>query len=146
MLVRVESTVTLADSRGPELDQGALLRLLGEMVWFPTVFRDERYVRWSPIDDRHASAMLEVNGRTVSGRFEFGADDLPATFAAERYRDLGGGKSVLTPFVARLGDFERVDSVLVPFRVVAAWIVDGTTHEYADFEAQQISLDWTVRP
>lgn len=29
MLVSAESSYTLADSRGPELDQGALLRLLG---------------------------------------------------------------------------------------------------------------------
>jgi hypothetical protein len=42
MLVLVESTFTLAASRGPQLDQGALLRLLGEMVWSPTSLLDER--------------------------------------------------------------------------------------------------------
>lgn len=36
MTVKLASTITIADASGPELDQGALVRLLGEMVWFPT--------------------------------------------------------------------------------------------------------------
>lgn len=118
MLVRVESTVTIANSRGPELDQGALLRLLGEMPWMPTAFLDRRYVRWSAIDDHHASATLSVSGRGVTGVLKFGADDLPMTFTAQRYRDVGGGRSVMTPFIGRSSDYRPVSGVLVPFRVV----------------------------
>jgi hypothetical protein len=63
MLVRVESTVTIANSSGPQLDQGALLRLLGEMTWMPTALLDRRFVRWSAVDDHRASATLSINGR-----------------------------------------------------------------------------------
>jgi hypothetical protein len=58
MFVTMESTFTLADSRGPQLDQGALMRLLGEMTWLPTAFLDGRYVRWSAVDEHRASATL----------------------------------------------------------------------------------------
>jgi hypothetical protein len=143
MLVEIESTVTIADSKGPELDQGALLRLLGEMVWFPTAFLDHRYVRWSAIDNQRARATLRLNDRTVSGEFVFGPDDLPASFSAERYRDIGGGKSVLTPFVGGVADFRQVDGVLVPFHVVGAWVIDGETIEYVDFDVRQLEFDWT---
>lgn len=142
MLVTFESTVTLANSSGPQLDQGALLRLLGELAWLPTVFFDHRYIRWAPVDNRRASATLSVNAHTVSGEFTFGPDDLPATFSANRYRDTGGGTSVLTPFVGRVSDFRRVDGVLVPYRVVGAWIVDGQESEYVNFEVQQLEYDW----
>lgn len=142
MLVKVESTVTIANSSGPQLDQGALLRLLGELTWLPTVFLDPRFVRWSPIDDRRATATLHVGGRMVSAEFAFGPDHLPATFSAERYRDVGGGRSVLTPFVGRVSDFRPVESVLVPHRVIGAWIVDGNTIEYANFEVEQLEFDW----
>src|SRR6185437_15125960 len=91
----------------------------------------------------HARATLRVNGRAASGEFEFGTDGLPATFSAERYRDIGAGKSVLTPFVGRLSDFRSVDGVLVPHRVVGAWMVDGKTLEYADFEVRQLEFDRT---
>jgi hypothetical protein len=141
MLVRVESTVTVANSSGPQLDQGALLRLLGEMTWMPTALLDRRYVRWSAIDDHRASATLTINGREVSGVFEFGADDLPTTFTAQRYRDIGSGQSVLTPFVGRSNDCCAVSGVLVPFRVVGAWVVENHPTEYADFALEELAFD-----
>lgn len=142
MWVTMESTVTMANSSGPELDQGALLRLLGEMAWFPTAFLDNAYVTWTAVDNQRAKATLQVNGRTVSGEFVFGADDLPSAFHAERYRDIGGGKSILTPFVGRVGDFRAVESVLVPYRVIGAWTVEDKTVDYANFEVEQIEFDW----
>lgn len=141
MLVSAESSYTIADSRGPELDQGALLRLLGEMAWFPTVLLDDRYVAWTAVDDRHATATLRVNGREVSGLFTFGDDGLPAAFAAERYRDLGKGQSVLTPFTGRTSDFRLVDGMLVPHMMVAAWIIDGDPKEYVRFDVEHIEFD-----
>jgi hypothetical protein len=141
MFVSAESTITLADSSGPELDQGAMLRLLGEMPWFPTALADDRYVRWSPIDDRRAAATLTVGGRTVSGEFSFGADDLPATFSAERYRDVGGGKAVLTPFEGRSSDFRDAGGLLVPHSMVAAWRIDGRLSEYVRFEVDRVEYD-----
>jgi hypothetical protein len=142
MWVTMESTITLANSSGDELDQGALLRLLGEMPWFPTALLDRRYVTWRAVDDRRAIAALTVNGRSVSGEFVFGPDDLPSAFHAERYRDVGGGRSVLTPFVGRLTDFRSVDGVLVPYRVIGAWTVEGQTKEYANFEIERVEFNW----
>jgi hypothetical protein len=141
MLVSAESTITLADSRGPELDQSALLRLLGEMTWMPTALLDDRYVRWSAVDAERARATLEVNGRSVTGELTFGADGLPSEYRAGRYRDVGGGRAVLTPFVGRLSDYRRVGEVLVPHRVVGAWMIDGTAAEYADFDVKTIEFD-----
>jgi len=143
MLVTMESTITIGDTSGPQLDQGAALRLLGEMAWIPTVLLDTRYVTWTAVDDRHAKASLTVNGRSFEGDFEFGADDLPSAFTANRYRDIGGGHSVLTPFVGRVSDFRTVDGVQVPFRVIGAWVIDGTPIDYANFEVDQIAFDWS---
>jgi hypothetical protein len=144
MLVVAESTVTLNDARGPELDQGALLRLLGELAWVPTVYLDDRYVKWSAIDDRRAKATLTVNGREVAARFEFGDDDFPVRFSAERFRDLGGGKSVLTPFLGECRDYRDVDGVIVPHEMVGSWIIDGTPMPYARFRVATIEFDTTA--
>ncbi len=43
MRVLVDSTIPIADARGPEVDQGSALRLLAEMVWYPTALFDARY-------------------------------------------------------------------------------------------------------
>jgi len=60
MRVLLDSTVAIADAQGPELDQGAALRLLAEMVWYPSALFDSRYVSWSAIDERRATGMLRA--------------------------------------------------------------------------------------
>jgi len=143
MLVLAESTFTLADVAGPEMDQGALLRLLAELPWMPTVFLDDRHVTWAALDDGRARATLRVNGREVAGMFEFGADGLPAAFAADRPRDTGGGESVLTPWCGRYADYRAIDGLLLPHDLVAAWQIDGREIPYARFQVERLELDAT---
>ena len=71
----------------------------------------------------------------------FGADALPMAFAAERYRDVGGGESVLTPFTGRLSDYRLVSGGLLPFHVVAAWVVENQPIEYVDFVVEELAFD-----
>ncbi len=140
MRIVAASTWTLADLRGPELDQGALVRLLGELTWVPSALLDARHVRWSPVDERSARARLEVGGRVVEATFHFGDDGLPDRFDAERYREVGG-RGVLTPFTGHLGDYREVDGVRVPFRLEAAWSVDGQEQPYARWEVERLEPD-----
>lgn len=140
MRIVAASTWTLADLRGPELDQGALLRLLGELTWIPSALVDPRHVTWVPVDARTARAVLRVGGRAVEATFHFGEDGLPERFTAERYRDVGG-RGVLTPFTGRCADYREVEGVRVPFRVEAAWTIEGREQPYARWEVERIDLD-----
>jgi hypothetical protein len=140
MLVQVASTWTIADVRGPEMDAGALLRLLAEMVWFPTAFLDERHVTWSPVDDAHARATLRVGDREVAATFRFGADGLPAGVVADRHRDVNG-TGVLTPWTGEYGDYREVGGLRVPFRSEVSWIVDGRAQPYARWVFDRLEYD-----
>ncbi|GEJ58524.1 DUF6544 family protein [Anaeromyxobacter diazotrophicus] len=141
MLVKLASTVTLQRARGAALDQGALLRLLGELAWMPTAFLDARHLRWEAIDADHARATLAVGGRAVTATFAFGPDGLMTGMSGERERDLGGGRSVKTPFHGASGDFRPVDGVLVPFHMEASWIIEGRPFPYARFEVEEVAFD-----
>ena len=141
MLVSVESTFTLADSKGPGMDQGALLRLLAEMPWMPTALFDERYVTWTSVDDRRAGARLRVSGREVAGVFRFGTDGLITAFTADRHRDLGAGQSVLTPWSGQYQDYREIEGMMVPHSVVVSWNVDGQDTPYARFSVERLEFD-----
>jgi hypothetical protein len=140
MLVRAASTIPLGDSRGPEMDQGALQRLLGEMTWFPTALLDERYVTWAPLDDASALATLRVGGREVSVTFHFGADGLPTRVTADRFRDVEG-RGVPTPWSGGSADFREVGGLWLPFRMTGFWHVDGRERQYVDFEVEAVEFD-----
>lgn len=141
MLVAAESVIGLIDARGSGIDQGALLRLLGEMIWLPTALFDTRYVQWSPVGDRRARATLRVDGLAVAGEFEFDQEGLPVAFFANRYRDLGDGTQALTPFSGSYADYREVDGLLVPFEISGQWHVGDQILPYASFKVERLDYD-----
>jgi hypothetical protein len=140
MHVEAASTFTIIDSDGPEIDQGALVRLLGEMVWFPSALFDGRFVAWTPLDARSARATIRVDGQEASCAFGFDENGLPRAVSTDRFRDAENG-AVLTPWSVENEDFRDVDGFLVPHRSVVSWHVDGRAMSYADFRIEHIEYD-----
>ena len=139
MRVLLDSTLTLADARGPEIDQGSALRLLAEMVWFPTALFDSRYVTWSAVDATHAVATLRFGEREVSATFEFGPDGLPARVTAERAMDKRG----LQPWGGTYRDWRKVSGMLVPFEATVSWHLQAGPFVYAHWLIEAMDYDVT---
>ena len=78
MRVLLDDTVSLADVRGPELEQGSALRLLAEMPWYPTSLFDARTVTWSAIDGDHACCRFSRSSTGCPSRmFVMGRTRIP---------------------------------------------------------------------
>src|SRR5690348_14483325 len=83
------SLVTVAHEHGGELDQGAMLRYLGEIIWFPAGAISP-YIAWSPIDATHAQATMAWRGTTASAVFTIDGEGRPVDVSADRYSDAKG--------------------------------------------------------
>jgi hypothetical protein len=136
MRVLLEDIFTLADTRGPQLDQGDALRLLAEMVWYPTALFDPSTVTWSAIDASHARATLQLEQLSVSAVFEFGADGLPFAVTAERCND----KAELRPWGGTYRDWRVVGGMRVPFECEVSWQT-SPPFVYAHWRVESIELD-----
>jgi hypothetical protein len=141
MLVCLASTLRLFDRTGPALDQGAMLRLLSDLVLLPSVLLDARYVTWSPVDERQARATLTVGQTSVAGVFEFDDRGLPRRFSAERYRDTGHGDAVLSLWSGEYADYRRVHGWLVPHHFIGYWHEGHQRLPYADFVIEAPEYD-----
>jgi hypothetical protein len=137
MLVLLDDTVRLANASGPELDQGAALRLLAEMVWFPTALFDARHVTWTGIDAAHALATLRLGPLTVSATFEFGLDGLPVGMLAQRFMDKGG----LHAWRGDYRDWRTVSGLRVPFEADVTWQLDAGPYTYAHWTVDSLEYD-----
>jgi hypothetical protein len=137
MLVLLDDTVRLADARGPELDQGAALRLLAEMAWYPTALFDTRSVTWAAIDANHALATLKVGTLAVSGTFVFGPDGLPLEMVAQRHMDKAG----LRPWSGAYRDWRTVSGMLVPFEADVTWQLDSGPYTYAHWTVDSLEYE-----
>jgi hypothetical protein len=140
VLARLDATITVSNARGPGIDQGGMLRLLGEMVWFPTAFLDDRFVTWDALDDHSARALLRQGGHEVRATFHFRRDGLPRMVTAQRYRDARGG-AVLTAWSGRFDNYRSVDGLLVPLELEARWHLDSGEWPYARFHVERIEYD-----
>jgi uncharacterized protein DUF6544 len=137
MRVLLDSTVPIADAHGPEIDQGSALRLLAEMVWYPSALFDARYVTWAAIDARHATGTLRFGEREVSGTFEFGADGLPVGVSAARFMDKQG----LRPWGGTYRDWREVSGMRVPFEAMVTWQLDSGPFTYAHWLVEAMDYD-----
>jgi hypothetical protein len=117
----VFSALTVADAEsGPELNEGELLRYLGESPWYPTALLPDAGVSWEALDDRSARATLSVGATTASLVFHFGDDDLVTHVTGERpaQRDDDFER---TPWSGHWWDYEERGGMLVPTAGRAEW-------------------------
>lgn len=140
MLVKLDSLFTIADVKGPEIDQGSALRWLGEAVWFPSAFASS-CVRWEPIHALSARATLTDSDPPITGVADFHELGYLTRFVAQRYRSLPGGGSQLTPWIARCSDYQKYGPFRIPARVAVSWLIDGEEFTYARFQVTLVDYN-----
>jgi hypothetical protein len=132
MLVKAVSTFLIADAAGAEIDQGSSLRWLAECAWFPYAFVGHE-VEWEPIDAHWARVTLRHDGLPVSAEVEVADDGKLSQLRAKRYRDVGGGKAVLTPWTGLYREYREFSGFRVPSSVEVAWELERGSFSYARF-------------
>jgi hypothetical protein len=140
MLVKLFSVFTIANASGPEIDQGSRLRWLAECPWFPYAFVGE-HIHWEAINARSARAILRCDGLPASAVFEFDEEGKVYCMRAQRYRDLGAGKTVITPWGGEYSNYRDFGGFRVPATVEVSWELETGTFTYARFEVESVEYD-----
>ncbi|MCT4581626.1 MAG: hypothetical protein N4A35_09435 [Flavobacteriales bacterium] len=86
MLIKINSLVNVVNEQGEKINEGALQRYLGEMVWFPSLALSP-FISWQTIDHYTAKATMSYKGVTGSGTFYFNQDYQVTQFKALRFKD-----------------------------------------------------------
>lgn len=119
MLIKLLSLITLADSRGKEMDQGTLLRYLAEIQWFPTAALSS-YIKWDEMDSNRAKATMSYGGVTASGIFEFNEKGELVSFTANRYREVNG-RYVLQDWGGITRGYREFNGIRIPNKNDIIW-------------------------
>lgn len=124
MLIKLMSLVSVADSKGPKIDQGALLRYLAEMVWYPSTALED-YITWEPIDSTSVRATMRYGGVESSGFFIFDNHGDVTGFQAKRYYS-GKEATTLETWVISLDptSYQNFGDIRVPSRAEVSWKLD----------------------
>lgn len=121
MLIKAASLIPIGNVGGRELSYSALIRLMGEMFWMPTVMLNEQ-VTWETVDDHTLQATVRDGGHTVSATFHFNeAGDITQFVADNRPREGHGNQR----FIGEISAYETFNGVRVPSQIKAVWHPEG---------------------
>lgn len=124
-------------TKGPATDQGELLRWLGESVWFPTNLLPSDYLHWSFIDEKRALLVFTFDDLELKYIVTFNERGEICRFETQRHM----GDEGLHTWIGKVGDYRKVDGMLIPMHLEAAWVLNGKELPYARFDIEKITFE-----
>jgi hypothetical protein len=139
MTGKLAGLFTLFDAKGEKLDQGAMMRYLNEMIWFPTAYLGDN-VSWQAIDDNTAEVTFHDHGKSVSGQMHFAEDGRPVNFTAMRYREINGDYS-LDSWSTPMTDYGVRAGLNLPVGGTAVWHLPDGDLTYIELKITSIAYN-----
>jgi hypothetical protein len=124
--MRILSLLPVANKTGGGLNQGDLLRYLGELQWFPAAALAD-YVTWEELGPNSARATISYGGITASMTFVFDDDGRFLEARAIRYNDARGQNE---RWVNRNDSDQVFGGIRVPAVGEARWEYDSGPYPY----------------
>ncbi len=141
MLIKVLSLIPVVDARGEEIDQGAMLRFMGEMSWFPAAALSD-YLEWEEIDGNSARATMSYGGVTASGVFAFDDEGRILSFAAKRYMENRGEYS-LEDWIVKARGYKDFGGTEIPHKMDVIWQLEEGDYHWFSCEVTDIEYNST---
>lgn len=137
MLIKLLSTLTVADAKGREMDEATLMRYLDEMMWFPTAYLND-YIRWESIDAKSAKATISDKGITASAILYFNEKGELKNFVGERLCSATGKKETWsTPVI----EYNEINGVKIPIKGEGVWNLSSGDFSYIRLEITDIEYN-----
>jgi len=128
MTIKILSALTIADAHHPNIDSAALIRYVAEMMWFPTAMVKNPYLRWEPVNDTSANAIMNDNGLEVTVRFHFSEAGDISHITADRFLDMEDAKP--TPWYGYVRGYREFNGVRIPSEVEVGWEPDSGYYDW----------------
>lgn len=121
MLIKLFNLITVVDKKGKETDQGAMVRYLAEIIWFPSAAVSD-YISWEQVDLTTAKATMNYGGISASGLFKFNANGEVISFEAKRYYSYKGRATLENWFIQIPKEsYKTFEGVNIPTRGEVTW-------------------------
>jgi len=141
MLIKLLSTITVADAAGSEMDISSLIRFLSEALWLPTVLLPGDYIEWKEIDSNSARVIIKDKGYTASGIFTFNEKGEIIKFVTnDRYREVDG-EYFKDRWTAYYRNYQEFDGMMIPTEGEVEWNLSDKDLQYAKLKITDIQYN-----
>lgn len=140
ILVKALSLFTVANSRGEKLDQGAMMRYLNEMMWFPSAYLGKN-ISFESVDADSARVTLKDMDKSVTATMYFDDEGKLTNFKALRYRDMGNGRFELEKWSTPVKEYGEFEGLNLPIKGSAVWNLREGDLEYIEATITNLKYD-----
>ena len=145
MLIKLLSTITVADAAGSEMDISSLIRFLSEAPWFPTALLPSDYIEWKEIDSNSARAVIKDNGYTASGIFTFNEKgEITKFISNDRYMEVDG-KYFKEQWGGYYRNYQEIEGMKIPIEGEVEWNLSDKDLQYAKLKITDIQYNVTEK-
>lgn len=135
--VRLLHILPILRARGPHIDQGELLRWLGEAAWYPTLWFDNPAIKWTTIDKNRVRLDTTIGEHNLHFILEINESGEITRMESERYMDT----ETMHPWIIEISDYRLKDGFMLPYYAEVSWILPEGKFTYARFKLESITLD-----
>lgn len=135
--MRVLGLISVSHKSGGALNQGALLRYLNEMMWFPAAAL-RPYISWTQIDSTSAKATMTAGDITGDAIFFFDEAGRITNMTADRENDAKGKRLPWSTPITAYGEFGEIR---IPTEGTAIWQYETSEFPYVRLRVTEIEYD-----
>ncbi|TFV93287.1 hypothetical protein E4S40_13595 [Algoriphagus kandeliae] len=119
MVIRLGGIFPIVDEKGEKIDEGSIQRLLGELVWIPSLALHPA-ISWQALNENSAKATLTIGETTGAGTFFFDEKGDFIRFEALRFYE-NKPESKRFPWILTVQEYSTFQDIRVPSKMLATW-------------------------
>jgi len=117
LTIRLLSGFKILGGKGPQYDEGELMRLLGEGVFCPRSLLPGPYLRWEPVDEKSARIFFNYRGTAFDAKITFNSRGELVQMETKRWMNANCRED----WIGRFARYREMDGRLVPTLMQAGW-------------------------
>jgi hypothetical protein len=135
--------IPVGASRGPELDQGEILRFLTEMIWFPSAFALP-YLEWKENSSDVVEVTIPFGDQKAKATFHFGADGDLHKITARRYQEVNGDFQLADWDIGGFS-YHAFEGIRIPYQADVRWMEEDGPQSYYQFSITDLKYNPQVQ-
>lgn len=137
MLIKLAGLIPVVDVvDNPKINSGALLRFLGEIVWYPSAAFHPA-IQWEAIDSLSAQATIRTAGMEESGVFTFNPEGDLVRFSAMRYMGSDAAAEKREWVIETIESGEK-DGIRMPVKSKATWMLEEGPWTWMELQIEEM--------
>ncbi|WP_347925605.1 DUF6544 family protein [Pontimicrobium sp. SW4] len=143
MLIKLASLIPVVnEGENDKINQGAMIRFLAEICWFPSAVINDN-ITWESINDTSAKATLTINDKSVLGLFTFSDEGNLMSFEAQRYY---GGKndSKLEKWYVEMLSYKTFNGITIPNKSSVTWKLNEGDFNWLQLEITNLKFNHSL--